>query len=137
MAPERRSAPAAAGADLSSHRILVVDDNLDAAESMGLLLEGWGAEVCVANGGAEALVLVQTWLPHIAFLVLGMPVMDGHELAQRLRADPRFERVELVALTGWGQEADRARTASTGFDKHFVKPVDSEVLQSLIASMTS
>lgn len=133
--PERDAAPTAIGTSLNGYRVLVVDDNRDAAETMGFLLEDDGAEVRIAHDGAEALTAVQDWLPHVAFLDLGMPVMDGYELARRLRADRRFDAVKLIALTGWGEETDRARTAACGFDNHLVKPFDADALPALVASV--
>ncbi len=122
--------------DLRAYRILVADDNQDAAESLGMLLESLGAKVHIAHDGIAALQAVRSWTPAIAFIDLGMPGMDGYEVARRLRADARFDRTTLIALTGWGQEEDRKRTAAEGFDRHLVKPIDISFLQTLIASMS-
>jgi two-component system CheB/CheR fusion protein len=113
-------------------RVLVVDDNRDAADSLGVLLEFLGAEGRVAHDGAAALAALPGFRPTLMLLDLGMPGMDGHEVARRLRADPAHTGVRLVALTGWGQEGDRARTRAEGFDDHLVKPADVAALQALL-----
>jgi CheY-like chemotaxis protein len=116
-------------------RILVVDDNQDAAESLRLLLTHTGAEVSVAHDGPEALETFERCRPHMVLLDIGMPSMDGYEVARRLRASPQQQpRPSIVALTGWGQDEDRKRVREAGFDHHLVKPVDLGALQSLMAS---
>ena len=115
-------------------RILVVDDNRDAAESLGALLEIIGAHVTVAHDGRSALDLVETHRPDIVFLDIGMPQMDGYEVARRIRRLPQFDQAVLVALTGWGQERDRLQSEAAGFDQHIVKPADMKALQSLLAT---
>jgi PAS domain S-box-containing protein len=124
--------PGAAGG-LPARRVLVVDDNVDAADSLAILLRLLGQEVGVAYDGASALAKAKAEPPAIAFLDLGMPKMDGYELARAFRADPALRRVVLVALTGWGQPEDRQRTREVGFDHHLVKPVEAEALQRLLA----
>jgi CheY-like chemotaxis protein len=114
-------------------RVLVVDDNHDAAESTALLLKALGAQVRVAFGGAAALQLVERWRPELVLLDLGMPEMDGHEVARRLVQQVGAQRPLLVALTGWGQQQDREQTRRAGFDEHVVKPVDLAGLQRLLA----
>ncbi|MEO7252566.1 MAG: ATP-binding protein [Arenimonas sp.] len=104
--------------------ILVVDDNRDAADSLAAVLGMLGATTTVAYDGEDALRKAASVLPTIAILDLGMPRMDGFELARRLRDDPLHEGLALVALTGWGQASDRERAASAGFDRHLLKPVD-------------
>jgi CheY-like chemotaxis protein len=123
---------AADGAPLN---ILVVDDNRDAAESMGMLLGHLGAEVRVAEDGTQALAAFAVCRPTIVFLDIGMPGMDGYELARRLREMPPDPPVTLVALTGWGQDDDRRRVLGSGFDHHLVKPARMDALQSLLDSM--
>jgi PAS domain S-box-containing protein len=115
-------------------RILVVDDNVDAAESLALLLRGTGHEVRTAYNGPAALEAAQASPPEVVLLDLGLPGMTGYEVAARLRQDRYTRGVLLIALTGWGQEEDRRRTREAGFDHHLVKPVEPEVLQSLLAS---
>ena len=115
--------------------ILLVDDNRDAADSMRMLLREAGAEVRVAHDGAEALEAFEACRPRVVLLDIGMPGMDGYEVARRLRASPRGAHAALVALTGWGQDEDRRRVREAGFDHHLVKPADFDTLQSLIASI--
>jgi CheY-like chemotaxis protein len=119
------------GRPLSGQRILVVDDNRDAADSLALLLEADGAWVRVAYDGRNALAQAASFKPHTVLLDLGMPGMDGYAVAHELRrAESRELRV--VALTGWGQEADRRRTSAAGFDHHLTKPVNIEELERLL-----
>ena len=108
---------------MESHRILVADDNYDAAESLATLLELRGHQVRMAHDGVEALAIAKTFKPHVVLLDLGMPKMDGYETARQMRRRPGGKRVRLVALTGWGQHQDRQRTTEAGFDAHLVKPV--------------
>jgi PAS domain S-box-containing protein len=106
-------------------RILVVDDNHDAANSLARLLKRlYGQDVHVAHDGPAALESVDRLHPEVVLLDIGMPGMDGYEVAQRLRKKPELAALKIVALTGWGQEADRVRSRAVGFDHHLVKPVD-------------
>jgi two-component system CheB/CheR fusion protein len=106
-------------------RILVVDDNHDAANSLARLLKRlYGQDVHVAHDGPAALESVDRFHPEVVLLDIGMPGMDGYEVAQRLRKKPELAALKIVALTGWGQEADRIRSRAVGFDHHLVKPVD-------------
>ncbi|MGE3772829.1 MAG: ATP-binding protein, partial [Gammaproteobacteria bacterium] len=128
-------APAADAASSAAepHRVLIVDDNVDAAETLAMLIGTASAnEVRVANSGQEALRAAAEFRPDIALLDIGMPGMDGFELARRLREQEWGKRVTLVALTGWCQDEDKRRTKSAGFDHHFVKPADHEALQALL-----
>jgi CheY-like chemotaxis protein len=119
----------------SGHRIIVVDDNRDAAETLAVVLRLEGHTVATAHDGHTALELAKSWQPELVLLDLGMPGMDGFEVARRLREQPGLEKVVLAALTGWGQQADRQRTAAAGFDHHLVKPVDMNMLMELLAGM--
>lgn len=130
---QHRSPATKAREKLPPRRVLVVDDNVDAADSLALLLRLQGLDVEVAYDGVSALEKAEAELPSLAFLDLGMPRMDGYELARAFRARPAFEGIVLVALTGWGQSEDRQRTRAAGFDYHFVKPVEAEALHSLFA----
>lgn len=113
-------------------RILVADDNSDALESLATLLELGGHEVFSAANGALALESAERHLPEVALLDIGMPKLDGYEVARRIRAQPWGRRITLVALTGWGQESDRRRSGEAGFDSHLVKPLDLEKLTELL-----
>ncbi|ADE15085.1 PAS sensor protein [Nitrosococcus halophilus Nc 4] len=111
-----------------AHRILVVDDNVDAADSMAEVLRTLGHQVRTAYHGEAALEAVREYGPTVILLDLGMPGMNGYEVAKRLQQLPRGERPVLIALTGWGQEADRQRSREAGFDNHLVKPVELQTL---------
>jgi CheY-like chemotaxis protein len=110
----------------------VVDDNRDAAESLGMLLRLLGAEVHVVYDGPDALEALASYRPAVVLMDIGMPGMDGHEVAQRIREHPEYRDVTLIALTGWGQEEDRRRSQKAGFDFHLIKPPDVNALQTLL-----
>jgi CheY-like chemotaxis protein/two-component sensor histidine kinase len=114
-------------------RLLVVDDNRDAAESLGLVLRFMGYEVSIAYSGAEALELAAHERPRAAIIDIGMPGMSGHELARRMRREAWGRHAVLVALTGWGQEADKQAALAAGFDDHLTKPVDPDTVEALLA----
>ncbi|HEX6703242.1 MAG TPA: ATP-binding protein [Albitalea sp.] len=109
-------------------RVLLVDDNADAAEMLGELLRDAGLDVCIAADGPAALAALDSFSPDLALLDIGLPGMDGYELAGRLRADARVQGLRIVALTGYGREPDRARALATHFDEHLVKPVAAQHL---------
>jgi PAS domain S-box-containing protein len=117
------------------HRVLVVDDNIDSAESMALLLKLGGHEVQLAHDGQAALDIARMFQPNVVLLDIGLPRMDGYEVARRLRNDPALQKTVLIALTGYGQAEDRRQSKMAGFDHHFIKPVDPEALEALINSM--
>jgi PAS domain S-box-containing protein len=117
----------------SGKRLLVVDDNQDAANSLAMLLKLQRHEVRVAYSGMAALEMVKTYTPDVVLLDIGMPGIDGYEVARRIRQTPGLGNVVLAALTGWGQQEDRRRTAEAGFDHHLVKPPEPEVLEKLLA----
>ena len=119
----------------SGHRLLVVDDNRDAADSLAMLLRLQGHEVRVAHSGPAALEMTKGYAPDVAFLDIGMPGMDGYEVARRLRQQPGLEKVVLAALTGWGQQEDRRRTAEAGFDHHLVKPPEPKAVEGVLAQL--
>jgi signal transduction histidine kinase len=125
---------ATASPKMNPCRVLVVDDNRDAADSLGMVLGFLGADVVAVYEGATALETMRTYRPSIVLLDLGMPGMDGYEVATRIRQDPELRGVTLIALTGWGQEEDRRRTQAAGFDHHLVKPVEAAALQALLAN---
>jgi signal transduction histidine kinase len=116
-------------------RILVVDDNAAAGDMLAAVLEMMGHEVRVARDGLSALATAETYRPDVVLLDIGMPGMDGYELARRLRGRPGWKSVRLVAVTGYGQEEDRRRSQEAGCDYHFVKPVEPEAIQELLAQL--
>ncbi|MES3003134.1 MAG: ATP-binding protein [Pseudomonadota bacterium] len=124
-------------AAIGSIRILVVDDNADAAESLQTLLELLGAQAKVAHDGQGAIDLFGAYEPDVVLLDIGMPGMDGYQVARVLRQLDPHRRTTIIALTGWGQEEDRERTRAAGFDHHMVKPVDVDALQALLSSVAS
>jgi CheY-like chemotaxis protein len=113
-------------------RILVVDDNRDAAATLAMVLEELGAVVSVAHDGDAALAAYGQGKPDVVLLDIGMPVMDGYDVARRLREQDGDHRAVLVALTGWGQEGDRRRAREAGFDHHLVKPAKLPALRALL-----
>jgi PAS domain S-box-containing protein len=123
--------PARSGA----RRVLVVDDNRDAAESLALVLELMGDEVRTGHDGLEALELAEAFRPQVVLLDIGMPGLNGYEVAQRIRHAPWGKDVVLLALTGWGQEEDRRKSQAAGFDFHLVKPIDPTALEKVLAEV--
>ncbi|HTO55201.1 MAG TPA: PAS domain S-box protein [Myxococcota bacterium] len=134
-AAETTPPPAIARAS-SRRRFLVVDDNQDAADSLAVLLRLQGIDAEVAYDGPSALELMKRKRPEVVVLDLGMPGMDGYEVAAEIRADAELRDTVLVALTGWGQPDHRQKTAESGFDRHLVKPVELSELQALVTLRT-
>ena len=128
--PQAAQRPESAPARL--RRVLVVDDNEDAADRLGMLLQFLGAEVAVVHDGHGALEKMRSFKPEVVLLDLGMPGMNGLEVARVMREDPELRGITLVALTGWGQREDRRRTHEAGFDYHLVKPADLSALQTIL-----
>lgn len=120
----------------SGHRLLVVDDNADAAQSLALLLRLHGHEVRVAHDGASALEVAKAFRPALIFLDIGLPGMDGYEVARQMRQVPELRNTVLAALTGWGQPEDRRRSAQAGIDHHLVKPPDPAELQNVLTQLS-
>jgi PAS domain S-box-containing protein len=116
-------------------RVLVVDDNRDAAESLAMLLRIHGHEVLTAYDGDAGAAATAVFRPELILMDIGMPKLDGYDAARRIRAEPGGSEPILVALTGWGADTDRQRTRGAGFDQHMVKPVDVDVLVQMIAEM--
>jgi signal transduction histidine kinase len=116
-------------------RVLVVDDNEDSAETLALALQLEGYDVETAHGGQQALELAEGFLPEMVLLDIGMPGMDGYEVARSIRAQPWGADMLLIAQTGWGQEEDRRRTREAGFDAHMTKPLDHARLMSLMRQL--
>lgn len=125
----------AARAPARALRVLVVDDNIDAATTLGELLKVLGHLPIVAHDGPSALALAREEVPQVALVDLGLPVLDGYELVARLRGLPGLQRLPAVAVTGYGQASDRARSRAAGFDRHVVKPVGLDDLRTLLASL--
>ena len=120
-------------AALSGSRILVVDDNRDSADSLGMLLRLKGNEIRTAHDGLEAVEVAETFRPELVLLDIGLPKLNGYDVARRIREQPWGRDVILVALTGWGQDEDRRRSQEAGFNFHIVKPVEFSALESLLA----
>jgi len=113
-------------------RVLLVDDNIDAAESLAQLLSLSGHDARTAGDGGQALRLAQDFHPDVVFCDLGLPGMNGYEVAKELRLLPFGREIVLAALTGYGQPSDREKSAEAGFDAHLVKPVDPSVIESFL-----
>ena len=129
--PEASSAVRAA----PGMRVLLVDDNQDLIEALAALLEGWGYAVRVAYDGESAIEAARTFRPDAIFLDLGLPGLDGYAVARRLRALPEFRTTPIIALTGYGQDADRRGVVDAGFDRHLTKPVAAHTLQDILAKV--
>jgi len=116
-------------------RVLIVDDNADSADSIAAILETSGHEVEVAYSAQKALEMAVEHQPDIVLLDIGLPDMDGYEVAKHLRQTPELKEMRLIAITGYGQESDRQRSREAGFDEHLVKPVEWQKLEELLASL--
>jgi CheY-like chemotaxis protein len=116
----------------ASTRVLIIEDNADAAETLQALLEIFGYRVEVASSGPAGVEMAQRARPDIVLCDLGLPGMDGYAVAATLRADPATASARLIAVSGYGQDEDRRRSAAAGFDAHLVKPVEAELLQPLL-----
>jgi PAS domain S-box-containing protein len=131
-APRRRQPPALAPG--TPRRVLVVEDNLDSATALAELLRLWGHEVRVAHDGPAGVAEAGVFAPDVVLLDIGLPAMDGYEVALTLRADPAFAATRLYALTGYGQEQDHRRSRDVGIDRHITKPIDLAALRELLAA---
>jgi CheY-like chemotaxis protein len=116
-------------------KILVVDDNVDAAAMLSMLLEAFGHQVFAEHEAQRALARASIELPDVCLLDIGLPDMDGNQLARRLRAQPETSKSMLIAVTGYGQALDRSRSAAAGFDYHLVKPLDTAQLTALLSGV--
>jgi CheY-like chemotaxis protein len=119
---------------LAHRRILVVDDNPDIADAIGMLLEALGAETTVVYRGADALEALPSFRPEVIVADIGMPVMDGYELARQVRARQVSRQPVLVAVTGWGADEDQRRVREAGFDHHLIKPVGAAQLKAALCA---
>jgi PAS domain S-box-containing protein len=128
--------PASNGhAPLTARRILVVDDNLDAARTMAMMLRAMGHEAAIAHDGPGAIETSTKFEPNLVLLDIGLPGMDGYEIVEHLRTMPGGDRLKIAALTGYGEEQDRKRSREAGFDHHFVKPLALPTLQALLGTL--
>jgi DNA-binding response OmpR family regulator len=114
---------------MQTHRILIVDDNTDAAQTLAALLETCGHCIALAHTGTEAIASAKTFCPDIVFLDIGLPDMSGLDIARMMRREERLCNAKLVALTGWGSVNDRTATKEAGFDLHFTKPINIDALR--------
>ena len=133
--PPARVAAAAETPGIVPQRILVADDNQDAADSLAMVLRLQGHDVTVVHDGQEALDLAARVHPDAAFLDIGMPLMNGYDCCRHMRQEPWGQRVLLVAVTGWGQEEDKRRAKEVGFDHHLTKPVAPADLEKVLADV--
>jgi PAS domain S-box-containing protein len=117
----------------SKRRILIVDDNVDSADSLAMLLEITGNQTYLAHDGVEALASIEKYRPEVVLLDIGLPKLDGHEVCRRIREQPWGKDIRIIALTGWGQDDDRRKSEEAGFNGHLVKPVDYDKLLALLA----
>jgi CheY-like chemotaxis protein len=118
-------------------RVLVVDDNVDAAESIAMILRESGYDVRCVHDGPSALQAAKAYRPDVVVLDIGLPGMSGYDVARQLREQPEFRRTPLVAVTGYGQEEDRRLSQEAGFDHHLTKPVDPDALQAFVSGAYS
>jgi len=128
------TAPAVKGSP-RRFRILVVDDNHDSALSLAMILSIMGHETRTAHDGEMAVVTAESFLPDVVLLDIGLPKLNGYEVAQRIRQQPWGVSMFLVAVTGWGQEEDRQRSSEVGLNLHMVKPVEASALEKLLAEL--
>ncbi len=127
--------PTTAPGGFSKRRVLIVDDNRDAAASLAMMLSLLGHELRTAHDGLEALELAEAFRPDLMLLDIGLPRLNGYEICLRIREQPWGKRIYIIAVTGWGQEDDRRRSQEAGFDYHMLKPVDYVELERLLAGM--
>ena len=130
------SSPEPGPSESAVRRVLIVDDNLDTAESEAELAKLWGHEVAIAQNGAAAIELASKFQPHIALIDIGLPEMNGYEIARHLRQLPDVSKALLVAITGYGREEDQKAARDAGFDLHLTKPVDPVRLKKLLATLS-
>lgn len=118
-------------------KVLVADDNRDAALSLGVLLELSDHEVLIAHDGEDALKIARQAMPDAMILDIGMPRLTGDQVARAVRSEPWGQRVFLVAVTGWGEPEDKERASAAGFDHHLTKPIDVEVMEKLLGDFAA
>jgi CheY-like chemotaxis protein len=133
--PQSEAAPVEVS-PVQDKRVAIVDDNKLQAQSLAMLLEMMGYQVRTAHDGASALDMIAEFLPHVALIDIGLPGLNGYELARRLRALPQLSNVTLIAQTGWGREEDREQSRQSGFQHHLTKPLDHELLEKILTEAT-
>ena len=133
----RKELRAAASESVSNLRILVVDDNVDSADTAALLLELMGNHLETAHDGEEALAAAARFRPDVVLLDIGLPKSNGYQVARQIRHQPWGREVTLIAMTGWGQDDDVRRSTAAGFDHHLVKPVDPSALVALLLKVST
>lgn len=121
--------------EAATRRVLIVDDNIDAATSMMMFVRMWGYDARAAHDGVSAVETARMYRPDVVLLDLGLPILDGYEVAARLHANPMLADVSLIAVSGYGQESDRRLTTEAGFAYHFVKPVDPQKLRQVLSAV--
>jgi CheY-like chemotaxis protein len=136
-AERQRSLAQSPRSEGATYRVLVADDNRDAAKSLAMLLRALGHEVAVVYDGTTTVSTARSFRPHIALLDIGMPGLDGYGAARAIRGDPDGQHMKIVALTGWGQDEDARRAREAGFDAHLVKPAELETLRHILMEMDS
>ena len=134
-APPRQTAPQVAAPAVRKKKVLIADDNQDAADSLAMLLRMEGHDVTVVYDGSRAVAAIETFQPEVAVLDIGMPELDGYEVAKQVRSSSVDALITLIAVTGWGQALDKTRAAVAGFDHHFTKPVELEDLAQVLRSV--
>ena len=134
--PDRPSGQTSEVLPSALRRILVVDDNVDAADTLAQVLEMLGNEVRIAHDGEAGVEVAAQFRPDVVLMDIGMPKLNGYEAARRMRQHPWSRGMVLVALTGWGQDDDRKKSADAGFDHHLVKPVGMDALTTLLSGLT-
>lgn len=120
-----------------SRRVLIVDDHVESAEVLGMVVQSVGAQVRLAHDGPAALALAREFLPRVIFLDLNLPGLDGYEVARRLRVEPETARSVVIALTGWARSTDEERSLREGFEHHLVKPVEVERVRRILETVFS
>jgi CheY-like chemotaxis protein len=131
------NATTAAAVTPKRFRILVVDDNHDSALSLAMMLSIMGHETRTAHDGESAVATAESFLPDVVLLDIGLPKLNGYEVAQRIREQPWGTSMFLIAVTGWGQDEDRQRSSEVGLNVHMVKPVEPAALEQLLAGLAS
>ena len=131
------ASPAPSGLPGRTCRVLVVDDNAHSAESLAQIIKLWGHDSRIAYSGPEAISLAREYGPDVILLDIGLPGMDGCDVARVLRNDPRCRGAVLLAMTGYDRDEDRQRVRDSGFDRHLVKPLELDALEALLARLTT